>query len=429
VSRAIVAARALGLGRCHHATLYRFLSRGRWEADDVGRVLFRLLLPLLPAEIDAAVDDTLCHRSGPQIFGAGMHHDGARGSYGGQGGSRVDFAFGHSWVVLSLWVPLPWTHRGIAIPVLFRLYRSKKICPPSLYRKRTELAGEMLRLLCDWLPEGRRLNVSGDQEYGCRTLLRELPGRIEFAGAMPLNVALYEPKPKRWSGRGRRPIWGRRLPTPAQMFRETDARWAEKKVWMYGKEVTLLIRTFEATWPKVRGGMPVRVVLTRDPRGRYADRAFFCTNVIRTPVEVLQRVVRRWPLETTFQAAKGIIGIEEPRNGWWRRPHGERRPRKKAGPEPNGERGQLAVEHTVPLLFAAYGIVLVWYLARGKPQQDVAFVRQRQPWYTLKAEPSYGDMIAALRREIWGHRVSRTPGFKARVAETRRLAALLDSAA
>lgn len=86
---ALQAARGYGLWRRHHAGFYRLLSSARWCCDQVGGVLFRLLLPYLPDEIDVAMDDTLCHRSGPQIFGVGMHHDAAQGTYGGGGGRRV----------------------------------------------------------------------------------------------------------------------------------------------------------------------------------------------------------------------------------------------------------------------------------------------------------------------------------------------------
>jgi hypothetical protein len=100
-----------------------------------------------------------------------MHHDAARSTCGGGLGRRVAFAFGHNWVVLSIWVPYPWNPlRGLAVPVLFRLYRSKKLCPVADYRKRTELAAEMVATLRTWLPQGRALNLSGDREYGCRRL-------------------------------------------------------------------------------------------------------------------------------------------------------------------------------------------------------------------------------------------------------------------
>ena len=65
ISRVIVAACAQGLANKGHSAYYRFLSRARWKGDEVGSILFRLLLPFLPNRIEAAVDDTLCHRTGP----------------------------------------------------------------------------------------------------------------------------------------------------------------------------------------------------------------------------------------------------------------------------------------------------------------------------------------------------------------------------
>ena len=131
ISRMIQAASGLDGGK-HHSRFYRFLAHGSWATDPVGNVLFQLLLPWLPTQITLILDDTLSHKSGPHIFGAAMHYDAHRSTYG-RGtteGRKGFFAFGHNWVVAALWLPLPWNRdRGLAIPILFRLYRSKKRCP------------------------------------------------------------------------------------------------------------------------------------------------------------------------------------------------------------------------------------------------------------------------------------------------------------
>ena len=115
---------------------------------------------------------------GPNLLRIGPygHHDPLRSTP-----SRPVFSFGHSWVVLSIMVPLPFvSHRRFAIPILFRLYRKKrKTRPPGRpqgerkstgdatpeeYRTRPELAVEMLAIAAEWL-EGRRFRVVGDSEY------------------------------------------------------------------------------------------------------------------------------------------------------------------------------------------------------------------------------------------------------------------------
>lgn len=128
----------------HISSFYRFFSHARWIPDRFAHCLWQLLLPHLPFTIDAMVDDTLCRRAGPRIFGVSMHHDGAASSYGGAGGAFKALACGHSWVVLSVRLPLPWSSRGCAIPLLMRLYRSPKRCSKAEYEKRTQLAREMV---------------------------------------------------------------------------------------------------------------------------------------------------------------------------------------------------------------------------------------------------------------------------------------------
>ena len=428
ISRVIVSATAQGLARKGHSAYYRFLSRAQWSADDLGHVLFRLLLPFLPEDIEAAVDDTLCHRTGPHLFGAAMHHDSATSTYGGAGGRRASFAFGHNWVVLSVWVPLPWNpEKGIAIPVLMRLYRSKKRCPASAYSKRTELADEILRLLISWLPEDRRLDLAGDGEYACKTLLRDLPKRVVFTGPMPKDAALYNPAPVRTGRKGRPRVKGRRLRSPA--MRAKKNAWKPCKVRLYGRNVELLIQTFTCLWYTVRGQEMVRVVLTRDPKGRWEDRAYFCTDPDRSVEQILERYSHRWRLEVTFQAAKQTLGLEEPRNGWWRRRHGQRADTKKAGPKPNGNRGREAVEHTVPLIFTVYGIVTIWFFKHGNANREVERQQEAKPWYGLKDEPAYIDMLAALRREFWGARISADPSLRPHRTKIIRLIESLASVA
>jgi hypothetical protein len=166
ISRVIQAAGDLAQNK-HHSTLYRFLSRAQWNVDSLGEVIFHLVKRLLPLEITVAVDDTLCQKSGPHIFGAGMHFDAARSTYGRgtKKGRKKFFAFGLNWVLLGVWIPLPWDgKRGLALPVLFRIYRSRKRCPQPEFRKRTELAAGLVRIFASWLAAERPLHVVADGE-------------------------------------------------------------------------------------------------------------------------------------------------------------------------------------------------------------------------------------------------------------------------
>jgi len=405
IARVLQAAGPAGR-RKHHAAFYRFLARARWVPDRLSELLVRLLLPLLPPEILVIVDDTLCHKSGPQLFGAGMHVDIPRSRYAGR---RVAFSFGHDWVVLALWIPRPWApSRGWAVPVLWRLYRPKRRCPPAAYRKRTDLAAELLGVVLEWLPAGRRVHLVSDAEYACRTVLRALPAHVDFTGPIVPDAALYAPPaPRRGPGRPRRK--GRRLRTPTALAADGRTPWQAVTADLYGRVVPLLIKTQVAWWYTVTGVRPVRVIVTRDPAGRWRDRAYVTTATAAAVPAILSTFARRWSLEAAFRDAKQHLGLEDPQNGWWRRRAGRRRPLRRAGPHPRGRRGEPAVLRTVPLIWTVYALVLRWYLHAGQPTADVAAVRQAAPWYRHKHTPAFTDMLASARRAVWTARLSTHP--------------------
>ena len=72
--------------------------------------------------------------------------------------------------------------------------------------------------------------------------------------------------------------------------------------------------------------------------------------------------------------AKQMMGLEDPAN-----------------------RTPQAVERTAPVGLVLYGLTLVWFDREG--HRSVSF--PDRPWYPGKEEPSYADILAALRRESW----------------------------
>src|SRR4051812_25684975 len=79
-----------------HDRVYRFFSTARWQVDQIGLVVFDLVLThLVPDGTDllVAVDDTAHRRRGRKVHGVGWIHDGSAPS-------RSKLAFGHRWVVV-----------------------------------------------------------------------------------------------------------------------------------------------------------------------------------------------------------------------------------------------------------------------------------------------------------------------------------------
>src|SRR5690606_34222304 len=78
-----------------------------------------------------AIDDTPTKRYGPQVQGAGIHHDPTPGPAKkgtGKNGKGKAFCYGHVWVTLAVLVRHPWWDT-IGLPILSWLYVREKDVP------------------------------------------------------------------------------------------------------------------------------------------------------------------------------------------------------------------------------------------------------------------------------------------------------------
>ena len=338
------------VGSRHISWCHRFFSRAMWHPDHLGLMIFRLALRWVPAgdSLVVLVDDTLARKHGKAIALGSMHHDPLLSSV------RKAFAsFGHVWVVLALWVPLPFGPRGgpkgIALPLLFRLYVGSKrgnradapsgvgggaratsgpryqraqaaFPPPERRPTKPELAQEGIALVAQWaatFAPVRTVYVVGDTTYTNRTTMEGRPENVEVVGRLRLDAALFAPPPPRRPGqRGRTRKKGARLPTPQAMAATRTERgtWRRLRLTLYGKTVTPLVFRGTALWYGALRHHPIRFVVVRDPSGRRRDEAFFCTDLTVGVTFLLETYAKRWALEVTFFDCKQSLGFEEPQN-------------------------------------------------------------------------------------------------------------------
>ena len=153
---------------------------------------------------------------------------------------------------------------------------------------------------------------------------------------------------------------------------------------VYGHALTTHVFTCRALWYTALRNHPVRVVIVRDPSGKRADEAFFCTDQTVTPAFILEAYARRWTLEVTFHDAKQCLGLEDPQ----------------------GQTPQ-AVRRTAPLALIVYALVLLWYADQFHCPRVVSWLPR--PWYRTKTAPSFLDMLTALRRAGWRQYLSQLP--------------------
>jgi hypothetical protein len=269
------------------------------------------------------------------------------------------------------------------------------------------------------------LHLTGDREYACKTLLRGLSEKIEFTGPMPMDALLFGPAPK-YQGCGRPRLRGQALLNPRRRIKRYKENWIKVRTVLYRREVVLLVQTWTCLWYTATGQRLVRVVVTRDPKGNFEDRAFFSTDHELPEQSILQLYARRWLIEVNFRDTKQAFGLTDPQNGWSR---GTKRSKKQPGPRPRGLRGRRAVERTAPFAWYAYGIVVLWYLTESRWQKDVAKRAKECPWYQTKASPSFEDMLRAVQVEFLAHRLLSSTLKTATLTNTRRILRIVGIAA
>ena len=372
VTGMILAADAVGSK--HHSCFHRLFAGARWSLDQLGLAVFALILPWLDdGPILLALDDTLARKRGLKVYGVGMHHDPLLSTR-----KTAIMNWGHSWVVLGVIARFPFAaDRYVCLPILFRLYVSRQTIAKQggTYRKRSELAVDMLQTLCSAY-ENRRFHVIADSAYPGKTVYLHLPGNCDLTSRLDLDARLHEATPLRQPGVNGRPRRrGKRLPAPRQMLKNRCRRITLD---IYGRKDRSRVAD-RAAYLYAMPDRPVRVVAVEPLTGGRTTQAFFSTCHDATPEAVLTWYAMRWSIEMMFHDAKGQLGFEEPQ-GWTKR----------------------AVERTAPTALLLYSLIVLWFAKTGHR----AYQAPERPWYRTKVRPSFADILATLRQESIREQVS-----------------------
>ena len=142
-------------GQRAHDAYHRFVRDGAWSMSRLWQVLATdAVTRFAPSGVVALdCDDTLFHRGGRQVNGAGIFRDAVRST-----ARHVVYALGLSLVVLTLRVTPPWGGCPIALPVNVRLHKKNDTTTTVAH------AAEMIRELAGWLPD-RKLHLCADGAY------------------------------------------------------------------------------------------------------------------------------------------------------------------------------------------------------------------------------------------------------------------------
>ena len=411
----------------HYSVYYRFFSRATWSLDEFGLVLLALVISLLQmvgCEVELVLDDTLSRRTGKKIALATMHADPLR-----KQGGRPFMAYGHVFVVVSIHVRMPLlASTGWALPFMFRLYQGSKrggradspsdsgrafgrrrqgkkqrerrrltddsvvdgqlqecvptpdvdSLPDAARPTKLQLATEMLLKVAARFPDVQ-FRVLADHLYNGNAVLHAVHSQttnVHFTMRGRADAALYE-MPQQHQPRGRPRVKGERLPNPTEWANQNPDAFEPRTVTLYGKQVEVLLASFVGMAYRSLPGRLMRYVVVKDPRGIYKTDYIFDTDVDVSPVQIVEKYGRRWPLERSFQDSKQKLGVER---------HQTQLP--------------ASVRRCAPFSMLVYSLVVLWYLLDGH-ELVRSMPSYNDPWYSKTARPSFTEMLACLRRVSW----------------------------
>jgi DDE superfamily endonuclease len=371
--------RILGLGRERHFTNYhRVLNRDAWSCLAAGQVLLGLILALIPCDwpIVLAVDDTIERRGGRRIRARGCYRDAVRSSRG-----HLVRCFGLKWIVLTVLVPVPWSQRVWALPLLTTLSWPEGAGRRRTHKTTLDWTRQMILQVRRWLPE-RTLILTVDGGFAAVHLARECQRhQVVMICRLRLDAAVYDPPgPQPPGKRGPKPKKGPRQPRLADRAADSDTPWEEIEVdWYGGQRRAMQVVTGTGLW-YTRGQDPVaiRYVLARDPHGARSDAAYFCTDERFGSEEILKYVVQRWSVEVTFEEARAHLGLETQRQ--W---------------------SDLAIARTTPVLLGLFSLVT---LLAVRWHQAGLLAAEQTAWYE-KESPTFSDCMRLVRQQIWRSRI------------------------
>jgi len=355
---------------------YRLFSRSPWDPHALFDPLFDHLAELLPspqAPVVAALDDTLCKKTGRHIPGATYARDPLSPPF------HVNLCRGLRFVQASVLVrATQFLGPARALPVRFepappavkpKRRKSPKDQPPSRnqhawqdptdpkkkpkktaktsqhqpiplspeeqeYRLQKKLRAltqvgvrvlQSLRKALDERPATRQrlLLVSGDGSYTNRTVLRQLPERTAFIGRIrkdaKLSQALVPAPSSPAEGRPRR--YGAVASTPEQVLHDDTVPVVKVRCFAAGQVRHIPVKVVRNRyWRKSGPNMPLLLLvikplgyrLRKGSKMLYRQPAFLiCTDSQLDLPLILQAYIDRWEIECNHRDEKSLIGVAQ----------------------------------------------------------------------------------------------------------------------
>lgn len=281
--------------------------------------------------IVAHIDDTLIRKTGKKVFGTSWKRDPLGPKF------YTNFVWGQRFLQTSISVPNQTNGKSSkAIPVGF------EHCPLPVKPKKNKATAE------DWVKykqaqsenklsiKGRQailnlreqLNIDGhtnrvlcmsvDGSYTNSAILKHLPNNTILVGRIRKDTKLFEiPIETDSSGKGRKKVYGNRIPTPEKIRQSDIYQTSIVKAYAAGKIHDFKIKVINNVRWKSSGKMNLKLIIIKPLGYRlnksahilYRDPAYLISTHSDTAIEsILQAYLWRWEVEVNFRDEKTIMG-------------------------------------------------------------------------------------------------------------------------
>lgn len=291
------------LGR-HFTNFYRFLESKTWTTEKVARQVWAMCQPVAQQQkrLFVALDDTVSQKAGRHFDGLGVHHDPMNKQHP-KGLSR-----GHCFVCLAALAQQGCGH-FVALFLSCALYVQKKACQEGrTFATKLVLAADLVKALP--VPEETQVLAVCDGAYAKKNFVEPVTksGRGVIS-RLRSDTPFYDLPPARRKlpngnyPSGRPKEYGKKY--KAQHWAKNMGTWREVTLLLYGRSVTLQIKTRVVLQRTL--GVQMRLVAVK-----WEERPvvfFFSTDTTMTAEEIVQCVGARFAIETGFRDAKQSFGF------------------------------------------------------------------------------------------------------------------------
>ena len=118
-----------------------------------------------------------------------------------------------------------------------------------------------------------------------------------------------------------------------------------------------------------------RVVVVRDPDGKWRDEALLSSDLSLTAEQVIVGYMKRWSVEVAYCDCKQLLGFHDPM-----------------------VRTEQSVQRAHPMAWFTGALVVLWYAQTGINEEQA---HRHRPWYKNKISPTFADMLSCLRLASW----------------------------